>query len=130
MRVLYVDDHVDTMHLMAKLVSRIGHIVDTATSFQVAKRLCENNQYDLLIVDLGLPDGDGLELLKSTCLEGQPRGVIVSGYAGNDDVKRTHDAGFVHLAKPVTVEQIQGMLANSSRHDQATWIPVQEFKTI
>src|SRR5687767_3742418 len=62
MRVLLVDDHADTLKVMVRLLTHFGHDVTTAGTVAEAAAKC--GEFDLLITDLGLPDGSGVEVLK------------------------------------------------------------------
>lgn len=102
MRLLVVDDHLDTLRVMAQILKLDGYTVATATSIKDAVAQVKKDSFDLIISDIGLPDGTGWELMR-TVREKQPmRGIALSGYATQEDVQRSKDAGFdAHLAKPV-----------------------------
>jgi CheY-like chemotaxis protein len=63
---------------------------------------------DLLISDLGLPDGNGRELIRQAQRKHAIRGIALSGYGMESDVKASLEAGFAeHLTKPVNIVQLQ-----------------------
>jgi two-component system, chemotaxis family, CheB/CheR fusion protein len=103
-RILLVDDHDDTARALARLLGLSGYQVLTATSVAGAIELCEVHRFDLLISDIGLPDGTGYELMRELNRRtGEVKGIAVSGYEA--DASKGRDAGFVaHLVKPVAFD--------------------------
>lgn len=64
-----------------------------------------------MISDLGLPDGSGLDLMRQLRTEHGLRGIALTGYGMEDDVRETGDAGFSdHLTKPVDVQMLEGAI--------------------
>lgn len=111
MRILYVEDHLDTAEVMSRLLSREGYLITTATTLTEARRLCGEQTFDLLICDIGLPDGDGWELAAVAERYGA-KAIALSGYGQLADVAHSNMAGFVaHLVKPVTFEQVKTAVA-------------------
>lgn len=112
-RVLIVDDHADTVQIMQRLLSQYGYDVRTAESFSGAMDACTHGPFDLILADISLPDGDGLELLQKVAGNGSPnvKGIALSGYGMPEDIERTHRAGFSgHLTKPVQFSQLTAMI--------------------
>ena len=106
MRILVVDDASDSLQVLSKLLARHNHDVATAQTLFTARVICENGNFDLLITDLGLPDGDGIELAEvaSRC---RAKAIALTGRNTPEDIERSLKAGFcAHLTKPVTYEQI------------------------
>ena len=108
-KILLVEDHVDTVNAMARLLLMTGFEVRTATTYAGAIKECDAAQFDLLISDVGLPDGSGYdlmrELLDRRCTA---RGIAVSGYGSETDVQQSLKAGFsAHLTKPVEFEALR-----------------------
>src|SRR4051812_19166502 len=102
LHILLVDDHDDSARALARLLVMSGYNVLTATSVAGARLLCDANRFDLLISDIGLPDGTGYELMRELNASRGLKGIAVSGYAMEDDVAEGVAAGFVaHLVKPV-----------------------------
>src|SRR4051812_28696629 len=105
-RILLVDDHDDTARALARLLGLSGYDVQTATTVAGAIELCDAHRFDLLISDIGLPDGSGYDLMRELTRRGIPTGIAVSGY--EDDTAAGRDAGFVaHLVKPVAFETLK-----------------------
>jgi two-component system CheB/CheR fusion protein len=78
-RILYVEGHADTLDVMGKLLRREGHTVVTAGSCRAVQEAATGEPFDLLIPDVGFPDGDGLRLLAELQADYRVRGVAVSG---------------------------------------------------
>ncbi|WP_050028539.1 response regulator [Verrucomicrobium sp. BvORR034] len=103
LRILLVEDHEDTREVMRQLLQRRGHEVLVARSVATALALLDHGEpVDLLISDLGLPDGSGLDLIKSIRNRLPLRAIALSGYGMEEDHQRSREAGFQeHLVKPV-----------------------------
>ena len=106
-RVLIVDDHIETSKVMKLLLERRGYVVQAAYTLHDALEATRTSDFDLLISDIGLPDGSGLELMRA--LADRPiRGIALSGFGMDEDIARSKDAGFVeHLIKPVSFQSLQ-----------------------
>lgn len=113
LRILLVDDHADTVKVLTRLLARQGHQVQPARDMATALQLTSQHSFDLLISDLGLPDGSGLELIRALRARNFHRPAIaLSGYGQEEDVRRSREAGFTtHLIKPVLVEQLYESIA-------------------
>lgn len=112
LRVLLVDDHEDTNRSLILLLRRRGYEVDAATSLASAVELVsEAEPFDVLVADMGLPDGNGLDLLPQ--LSPRPRfgGIVVSGFAPTEDSERLKASGYgMHLCKPVDVARLDAAI--------------------
>ena|SRR5437764_15418468 len=108
-RILLVDDHLDTVNAMARLLHLTGFDVATATTYSAALRLCDQEKFDLLISDVGLPDGSGYDLMREVMTRKcTSRGIAVSGYGAETDVQQSLAAGFSeHLVKPVRFDTLR-----------------------
>ncbi len=106
MQILVVDDHADSVHVLSRLLSLQGHETATARTLSAARAMCESGQFDLVICDLGLPDGDGTELASVAARCGA-KSIALTGRSHWEDIDRSLKAGFcAHLTKPVTYEQL------------------------
>ena len=109
-RVLVVDDHQDTNESLRLLLTREGHEVCVAGSVGQALELAETFEFDVLISDIGLPDGSGTHLLESL---NRKKGrllpaIAMSGFGMEQDRERSLTAGFAeHLTKPVEFAVLQ-----------------------
>jgi signal transduction histidine kinase len=111
LRLLVVEDHESTRDVLTRLLQRAGHQVTTASNVAEALAAAENKKFDLVISDLGLPDGTGLELMEQLRARHGLRGIALSGYGMDEDRRRTSAAGFIaHLIKPVQIKELRGVL--------------------
>ena len=102
LRVLLVEDHEDTRRIMARLLRSYGYTVATAGDVKTALREAEAAEFDLLISDIGLPDGSGWDLVRDVLAKRSVKAIAVSGYGTEADVERSREAGFsTHLTKPI-----------------------------
>lgn len=108
LRILLVEDHEATIQVLRRLLTRAGHEVKLAMTCAAAKHVAKNGKFDIVISDLGLPDGTGFELMQDLHEKHGLRGIALSGYGMEEDRRRSRDAGFVaHLIKPVDFEQLR-----------------------
>jgi signal transduction histidine kinase len=108
LRILLVDDHQDTAHAMGRLLETLGHSVILADTVQGALGEFANGPFDLLISDIGLPDGSGLELLRQLRRDHAVPGIALSGFGMDEDVQKSKDAGFSrHLTKPINFQKLE-----------------------
>jgi PAS domain S-box-containing protein len=120
LRILLVEDHGDTARIMKLLLERRGHEVLTASDVATALELATRESIDLLISDLGLPDGSGLDVMRELRRRRPDlRGIALSGYGMDADLQRSREAGFMeHLIKPVQVAELQAAIGRAvSRED-------------
>jgi signal transduction histidine kinase/CheY-like chemotaxis protein len=112
-KILLVDDHEDTCTGMRMILERRGYRVKTAHDVKSALELATNYPFELLISDLGLPDGTGFDLMKELrrTRGNTIRGVALSGFGMESDIERSMEAGFEeHLIKPVNLERLGEIL--------------------
>jgi PAS domain S-box-containing protein len=109
-RILLVEDHQDTRRVMARLLRNMGCTVEAVESIADALNRVAAQQFDLLISDIGLPDGSGTELMQRVKGSGM-RGIALSGYGMDEDLARSAQAGFdVHLTKPVNIDELAAVI--------------------
>lgn len=103
LKILIVEDHLDTSKLLEHVLQKNGYKTTIARTIEEALSIAANQHFDLMISDIGLPDGSGCELL----LELRRRGnhfpaVALSGYGQEEDIRRSLGVGFfAHITKPV-----------------------------
>lgn len=115
LRILLVEDHKDTRLVLERVLQRNGHEVLTAGDARTALDIAGQRPFDLVISDLGLPDQSGLELMRSLRDRFGLRGIAVSGYGMEEDVSKSHEAGFVHhLTKPVSVQRLRQLIESAA----------------
>jgi CheY-like chemotaxis protein len=69
---------------------------------------------DLVLSDLGLPDGSGLDLMRELAGRYGLRGIALSGYGMDEDVRKSREAGFRrHLTKPVTIQRLRAAITEA-----------------
>jgi PAS domain S-box-containing protein len=108
LRILLVEDHGTTARVLARLLRDASHQVHVTGTVREALQALEQNRYDLLISDLGLPDGSGLDLMNDLAQRQNIKGIALSGYGMDDDIRRSKSAGFMaHLTKPVDFRKLQ-----------------------
>ena len=111
MRLLLVEDHEPTMDVLARLLTRNGHQTIATRNLAEARAAAARETFVLVISDLGLPDGTGFELMQEFHDTYGLRGIALSGYGTNEDVRRSEAAGFVtHLLKPVDFNDLRRAL--------------------
>ena len=107
MRLLLVEDHHDTARTISRLLRSAGFAVTTATDVASASSAADREPFDVLVSDLGLPDGDGYEIMRRVRAIRSMPGIAMSGYGMNEDRRRSHEAGFSeHLVKPIDLPQL------------------------
>jgi CheY-like chemotaxis protein len=109
LRILLVDDHFDSIRPMQLFLEAIGYQVTTAESVEAALRSAMQEKFDLLVSDIGLPDGSGEDLIRQLRDKGHKLpGIALSGYGMEQDINRSRAAGFqVHLTKPVSPQHLR-----------------------
>jgi PAS domain S-box-containing protein len=110
--VLLVEDHAPTRTALERLLQRRDYRVLPAASLAEAQAIAADEKIDLVISDIGLPDGSGYELMAGLRQRYRVKGIALSGYGMEEDVAQSHAAGFiVHLIKPVGVQSLERALA-------------------
>ncbi len=110
-RILLVDDDSDTLSVLSRLLKRRGHNVETASTFAGALDLARVRRFDLVISDLALADGDGLELMRRLRTAGVAGGIALTGLASDADIAACRESGFsAHLRKPINFHQLENAI--------------------
>jgi CheY-like chemotaxis protein len=114
LRVLLVEDHLDSANQLTRLLSRAGHKVTWAATLREARELVAaradqpGNEFNILISDLGLPDGSGHDLMRDLTSNHPIPGIALSGYGMKDDIQNSMAAGFSrHITKPVDWQELK-----------------------
>ncbi|MDI1312266.1 PAS domain S-box protein [Prosthecobacter sp.] len=107
LKLLLVEDHADTARILSRQLVRAGVTVTQASDVSSAIKLLEQESFDLLVSDLGLPDGSGYDIMRrASALRGIP-GIAMSGYGMEEDMRRSREAGFSeHLVKPIDLREL------------------------
>ena len=107
MRILLLEDNKDTLRSLARILSQRGHEVRTAERLSEAMDAAAAGVYDLVLSDIELPDGTGLELMRNLGSRAV-RGIAMSGYGSEDDIQQSLAAGYdEHLTKPVDIHRLE-----------------------
>lgn len=119
LRILLVEDHEDSRRALERLLVRWGHEVKSASSIAEAVEMFANFPADLLLSDIGLPDGNGIELIKKLRQRSEIKAIAMSGYGMESDMEQTSRAGFMeHLIKPVSAERLKESLGRVPREQK------------
>jgi signal transduction histidine kinase len=111
LKILLVDDHEDTCAALEKLLVRRGHLVAAAHNIRSAMEAAARNKFDLLISDIALPDGTGIDLIMQVRAISKTPGIAISGFGNNGDIERSLRAGFSeHLIKPIKLENLEAAI--------------------
>ncbi len=113
MQVLVVDDQSINLLLMQKMIDALGHRADQANSGQVAIRMARAERYDLILMDISMPEMDGIEATRHIRAEGASRQSPIVGFTANlqpADHARALAAGMREIlykpARPTDVERV------------------------
>jgi DNA-binding NtrC family response regulator len=113
---LVVDDDEDFRSSLAMLVAREGFGTEEADTLARARELLAGTPFDVVVVDLGLPDGDGLEILQDSGLRENAEVVVVTGNASMQSaVSALREGVSDYLTKPLDHARLKTVLANVAR---------------
>ncbi|HEY5812368.1 MAG TPA: PAS domain S-box protein, partial [Terrimicrobiaceae bacterium] len=108
LHLLIVEDHADTALLLKRLLETSGFVVETRGTVGEALQATERKTFDVLVSDLGLPDGTGYELMRQIRARFPMKGIAMSGYGMDEDIRKSIAAGFSeHLVKPVDISALE-----------------------
>lgn len=101
LRIFIVENHPDTLEGLTMYLTGLGHEVKAAHSVAEALKLFAEAEFDVLLSDIGLPDGDGWELIQRAKLPPSVYAIAMSGFGMGNDHKKSKAAGYRrHLVKP------------------------------
>jgi CheY-like chemotaxis protein len=107
-KILIVDDNEDTTALLQMVLSRDGREVVVAEGVDQALELVAIHAFDLVVSDIGLRDGTGLDLMRRLCELKRIPGIALSGHGSAEDIADSRAAGFdAHLVKPVSLDVLE-----------------------
>lgn len=119
LRILVVEDHENTLATLTRLLTRARHSVKTARNVAAALESARVDDFDLIISDLGLPDGSGCELIRKLRQTISTPAIALSGYGMEEDLRASKDAGFnEHLTKPVDWKRLRTAIAHVSSGEE------------
>jgi CheY-like chemotaxis protein len=116
LRILLVEDHADTAAIIVRLLGRAGyeviHAATIASALWTAEREMCGAGIDLVMSDLGLPDGSGLDMMRELSTRYGLRGIALSGFGMDSDREESNAAGFSrHLTKPINIADLRSTIA-------------------
>ena len=94
LRILVVEDHADTLRVLARLLDHFGHEISWADGAQSALEIVESKEFDVILSEIGLPDGSGYELIAQAKRRQPVKGVALTGFDKEEDIRRSKEAGF------------------------------------
>jgi CheY-like chemotaxis protein len=117
-RILLVEDDRDTLDILGEVFAERGYVVRKASSVAEALDEAAHDGFDLVISDIGLPDGSGIDLMRQLRAQcAKTKGVALTGFDAEDDVDRARAAGFAaHLTKPIGVNQLIALVERLMNH--------------
>ena len=112
LRILLVEDHGDTRQTLSRLLSHFGHQIFVADNRQSALEMVQSQKFDVVLSDIGLPDGSGYEVISRAKQKHPVKGVALTGFGTDEDIRRGKEAGFdFHLTKPVDFHELRAVLS-------------------
>ena len=112
LKILVVEDEPATRQLMARLLRNLGHDVAAEGTVAAAVEAAQSAPFDLVVSDIGLPDGSGLDLIRRVvALRGPVPAIALTGYGMEDDIRLSREAGFTaHMTKPIDFAKLEAMI--------------------
>ena len=111
LRILVVEDHSDTLEALSRLLSHFGHDISTADDARSALEMINSKEFDVVLCDIALPDGNGYDVIATAKRKRAVKAVALSAFAAQNDIERGRKAGFdFHLAKPVDFHELRSVL--------------------
>ena len=113
--VLVVDDEADIRDLMEMTLMKMGLRVETAVGVDDAKEKLENNDYSLVLTDMRMPDGSGLEVVQhiNKLMLDTPVAVITAFGNADQAVEALKEGAFDYLQKPITLSQLRSLVKSA-----------------
>jgi len=111
LRILVVEDHNDTLQALSRLLSHFGHEISLADTAQSALNTIDSKEFDVVLCDIALPDGNGYDVVAQAKRKRPVKAVALTGFSASEDIERGKEAGFdFHLAKPVDFHELRAVL--------------------
>jgi CheY-like chemotaxis protein len=111
LRILVVEDHNDTLQALSRLLSHFGHEISLADTAQAALNTIDSKEFDVVLCDIALPDGNGYDVVAQAKRKRPVKAVALTGFSASEDIERGKEAGFdFHLAKPVDFHELRAVL--------------------
>jgi CheY-like chemotaxis protein/two-component sensor histidine kinase len=111
LRILLVEDHGDTRHTLSRLLTHFGHQIAVADNTRSALEIMASQKFDVVLCDIGLPDGTGYDVIAQAKRKRPVKGIAITGFGTEEDIRRGKEAGFdFHLVKPVDFHELRSVL--------------------
>jgi len=111
LRILVVEDHGDTLQALSRLLTHFGHEISVAEGAQSAQEIIHSKEFDVVLCDIALPDGNGYDLIAEAKRKRPVKAVAITGFGTEEDIRRGKEAGFdFHLVKPVDFHELRTVL--------------------
>ena len=111
LRILVVEDHSDTLQALSRLLSHFGHEISLADGAQNALNILGSKEFDVVLCDIALPDGNGYDVIAEAKRRRPVKAVALTGFSATEDIQRGKEAGFdFHLTKPVDFHELRSVL--------------------
>jgi two-component system copper resistance phosphate regulon response regulator CusR len=122
MQLLLVEDDLEIQTFLRHALTEAGYQVDAAGDAKTAERIATESRHDLLIVDLGLPDGDGIELILRLRRMGvsAPVMILSARRSVDDRVRGLEQGGDDYLTKPFALAELLARLRNLVKRNPAS----------
>ncbi len=119
--ILIVEDEAELARVMAEAVQHLGHNVDTAATIRECREWVAGRSYDVVFLDIRLPDGSGLEIIEAiTHCPGHPEVIIMTGYGNPDSAMLAINSGaWDYLEKPIPLSDLTLSLSRAIQYRQA-----------
>ena len=118
LKILLVEDHVDTALATKRLLELRGHDLCLANSVATARESIATERFDLLLCDIGLPDGTGLDLISEVRKCHSMPAISLTGFGMEEDIAKSMQAGFnAHLTKPVNLQALEATMRRLTGQD-------------
>lgn len=117
LNIFLVENHTDTLTYLGKYLEQRGHSVAVARDMEGALDALPKTPTDVLICDIGLPDGDGWELMrKLSAAAPPPFAIAMSGYGTASECEKSLSVGYRHhLVKPFVPEELDALLDEAAK---------------
>ena len=111
LRILVVEDHGETLQVLSRLLSHFGHEILVADCMRSALEIVQAKEFDVVLCDIGLPDGSGYDVISQVKRKQPVKCVALTGFDRDEDIRRGKEAGFdFHLSKPVDFHELRAVL--------------------
>ena len=125
LRILFVEDHSESRRVISNLLSRCGYHVSVADCAGAALHMLNTDKFDVILSDIGLPDGSGYALIMlAKQRQASILAVALTGFSAEEDVQFGREVGFdFHLTKPVDFHELRTVLNHAHGRTEEVRIP-------